>query len=501
VKIDPKALTGDTPFARAAVYSSLPGVSLGGAVIGADAAGNAYVGVYTYCNQPGPIEPVRCVGGLYDTVVGVFKLNATGARLIWVANPFGTSATDLQGIAVSPAGDVHIAGNTQSSDFPVTKGAYRTLPFPGGWTGFIAKLKSGSNEIEWATYLSGVGDAYLIRTVVALAVDARGNTYVGGLSPTAEIPELNSVQSKFGLTLTGFLTVVRPDGGGLVWSTPLGTGFVSQIGLGPTGAVYAAGTVNPGKTIANISDRNFGDQTIAIAKIESAGSPVRIDAVVNAASFEAGLPLAGGLATMWVDRPVDPGAVSILVGGAPAFLMWAAGRQINFQVPYEGNSAAAPSARYAVEVRFDGLSSFALPQASGPGVFTLAGGLGAVQHGSDYSLVSRDHPVAPGEVVIVYVTGLGHAPLQKTGVPPSGPAWATNCYPPTTNAGDVLYAGVTPGVIGVYQVNIRLRADLPSGDFRLVVTRNDCSPPPLTPAYPAPGPIKRDSNPVTLPVR
>jgi uncharacterized protein (TIGR03437 family) len=44
--------------------------------------------------------------------------------------------------------------------------------------------------------------------------------------------------------------------------------------------------------------------------------------------------------------------------------------------------------------------------------------------------------------------------------------------------GDVLYAGVSPGLAGVYQVNLRLPGDLPDGDLSVVVRVGGFSSPP-----------------------
>jgi len=36
-------------------------------------------------------------------------------------------------------------------------------------------------------------------------------------------------------------------------------------------------------------------------------------------------------------------------------------------------------------------------------------------------------------------------------------------------AADILYAGVSPGIAGLYQVNIRVPANLPDGDHEIVL--------------------------------
>ena len=64
----------------------------------------------------------------------------------------------------------------------------------------------------------------------------------------------------------------------------------------------------------------------------------------------------------------------------------------------------------------------------------------------DFSdLITNQSPVRPGEKVHAYAVGLGAVT----------PAVATG----------VLFAGLAPGMIGIYQIDIRMPSPLPGGDF------------------------------------
>ena len=183
---------------------------------------------------------------------------------------------------------------------------------------------------------------------------------------------------------------------------------------------------------------------------------------------------------------------SILVGGFPAPILAVANipvanplgmQQINFQVPFEAQTNL-------VEVRYQGLSTFVLPVAVAPGIFTLPGGLGAIQHASDYSLVTASHPAAPGEAIIIYATGLG---AVSTAVADGTPAPAANslldlCQPPIVifggtpelNGGgtfaNILYAGLTPGFVGLYQLNVLVPPATPAGPTNMYIFGPGCAP-------------------------
>jgi hypothetical protein len=93
-----------------------------------------------------------------------------------------------------------------------------------------------------------------------------------------------------------------------------------------------------------------------------------------------------------------------------------------------------------VDLLYGGLTSTAVPARVAPGIFTLSDGSAAIQHSSDYSLVTPANPAGKGEVVIVYLTG-----LRQT------------CFDPSANLGDILYAGPAPGYSGWIKSICRFR--------------------------------------------
>ena len=76
-------------------------------------------------------------------------------------------------------------------------------------------------------------------------------------------------------------------------------------------------------------------------------------------------------------------------------------------------------------------------------------------------MVTPSNPVHRGDVLTIYATGLGRtSPAVETGVPsPAEPLAATLIQPVVTIGGQgipVEFAGLTPGEIGVYQINVRV---------------------------------------------
>ncbi len=220
--------------------------------------------------------------------------------------------------------------------------------------------------------------------------------------------------------------------------------------------------------------------------------------VVNAASFVTGLA-PGSLATVFAAGVKDDpgtltagnvplettlGGVSVSVGGIPAPIRAISNQngqeQVNFQVPFEVSGASAP-----VTVTRAGSSSAAVtvpvvsPQ---PAVYTSDGMQAILVHNSDYTLVTQERPLQPGEYAFFYASALGAVSNQ----PQTGAAAPVSPLPIATSnvrvmlAGmqcDVPFAGLAPGFVGVYQVNFRVPANVPSGSQDLVVSSDTAASP------------------------
>ena len=130
------------PAGSALVYSTyLGGSSLDyGNGIAVDAAGDAYVtGVTTSTNFP-TANPFQATnpGGVQDAFVT--KLNPAGSALVYSTYLGGTGDEIGNGIAVDSAGDAYVTGDTTSTNFPTTLGAYQTT-LEGTQDAFVTHLK------------------------------------------------------------------------------------------------------------------------------------------------------------------------------------------------------------------------------------------------------------------------------------------------------------------------------------------------------------------------
>ena len=86
-------------------------------------------------------------------------------------------------IAVDGAGQAHVAGETNSADFPTTPGAFRTTA-AGEQDVFVSKLDAAGSALVYSTYLGGANfDGY-----AHLALGGGGEIYVGGVTASGDYP-------------------------------------------------------------------------------------------------------------------------------------------------------------------------------------------------------------------------------------------------------------------------------------------------------------------------
>jgi len=144
--------------------------------------------------------------------------------------------------------------------------------------------------------------------------------------------------------------------------------------------------------------------------------------------------------------------------------------RINAQLPFGVTGAATMILRTPGGVS----NSFRFTiQPAAPAVFRTgtAGeerGLATVIRAKNNQLVTLSNPIHPEDVIVIYLTGLGATtPEVPDGYPgPATPlAWAV--AKPVVKLGGVelpvLFAGMTPGQVGVYQINAQVPYWVPLG--------------------------------------
>jgi uncharacterized protein (TIGR03437 family) len=163
--------------------------------------------------------------------------------------------------------------------------------------------------------------------------------------------------------------------------------------------------------------------------------------------------------------PTQLGGVSVYVNNWAAPLLYVSGPQVNFLIP--SNRVVGDVTVCVVREGVAGPNvTIALVDAA-PALFDMGAGFAVATH-ADGTLLTDASPGKPGEIVVVYATGLGAT--EPSSAPGEVPQFAaTMVWIGSLNIsldGAMLpsylikYAGVTPGCLGLYQLNIQLPQDV-----------------------------------------
>jgi uncharacterized protein (TIGR03437 family) len=166
---------------------------------------------------------------------------------------------------------------------------------------------------------------------------------------------------------------------------------------------------------------------------------------------------------------------SVIIGGMEAPLYYVSPGQIDAQIPFELQSGQ----QYQVLVSANNALTTPQPiqlSAAAPGLAANPDGTLIAQH-SDGTLVSQTSPAMGGEYLVVYLAGLGDTtvPVASGTASPSSPLAQPSVTPTLTINGapsPILFAGLTPGLVGLYQMNFQVPTGLPAGDITIVVSQN-----------------------------
>jgi len=229
------------------------------------------------------------------------------------------------------------------------------------------------------------------------------------------------------------------------------------------------------------------DHAGIIHRIEAAAPPTFTNrSVLNGASFDIGLTpgsavtlFASGItgqegitAASAIPLPRTLAGARVLVNGFDSPLYAVANvnglEQINFQAPF---NLTGPTARVAVSFGGQTSPEVEIPIAvTQPGIFVSNNEVIFVD-----AVTNALVPARPNALVYFYATGLGPVDNQPAlgAASPSAPLATTRTVPQVTIAGvecQVLFAGLAPGFVGIYQVNIRVAAGVPQGRQEMLVS-------------------------------
>ncbi len=478
-RITPDAVIGQGTFtsSTSAVVSASSLNTPGGVAIGpngdlfvADAANNR---VLEYQPSPG-------TGASAIRVYGQPGMNSS----LKPSQPSPQTVSAPQGIYVDQASNLYV----------VDSGANRVLAFSNTQTA----PASGAS----ATYVIGQGNfngatgGTAFKGPVGIGLDSRGQIYISdsGNNRVLIFPSL----------------ILLPSSGAVA-SSVVGQSSLTGVSAnwdGQNGLASADSLFSPVGVYVDRQDTLYVGDTGNNRVLQF----LKFAAVVNAATFQAGVPVApgsiatifgSGLATApgqatgntWPSTISDRQVVlNDQLLSPMSFVGINATSQINFQIP---SNATLGSNRLAVRLADTGelvAGGTVVIAASSPGFFTASQtGTGQVAALNQNNTVNGpSNPALVGSTIQLYGTGQGQvspavpdgtaasaSPLSWTvAVPTTDVATCLNTQPSicvaigTTGFGNIQYSGLAPGYIGLWQINVVIPQGTPSGNVNLRVVIN-----------------------------
>jgi len=302
-----------------------------------------------------------------------------------------------------------------------------------------------------------------------------------------------------GTSSSGF-SFVNQTGYYVSGSTSSNPGTIEQVNMTTGNAIQPTATVEApilgptnGSSVFTRSLAPLPTQTSIIVLTTSGFSvlpwtyaasvaPPQISAIVSAADSKS--PAAPGglvtvygsnlsptnLATSQIPVPTALANSCITVNGQPIPLIFVSPTQVNAQMPFQAVGAetvvvhtpGGTSGNFNLVVQPNSpavfLSGVAGPETNLPTIIRLA----------NNQLATDSNPIHPGDELVIYLTGLGQTnPAGTTGYPAPGSPLSNALTATAVTLGGmnlpVTYAGLAPGEVGVYQMNVSVPGGTPTG--------------------------------------
>jgi uncharacterized protein (TIGR03437 family) len=293
--------------------------------------------------------------------------------------------------------------------------------------------------------------------------------------------DANGAPPKLDFTLPSVLNLAR-------LSPLLQQPFLVGTGLTAAGApkafVVPSGATRLFLGVAGVPNlRNTGYFIVTVSP-ESAATPiVSQSGIVNGAGFGPAPLAPGSIASIFgttlsartaaaqaVPLPTALADTVVWFELTQAPLFYVSPGQINVQIPFQVN----PS-KTQVVVSSGGIPSLPMPLGTSPfapGIFTTGTGAPVILNNSTGRLVSAQEPAKRGDVLIIYATGLGAVtPAVAAGSAAPLDQLSLVTTPVTVVIGAVeatpQFAGLAPGFVGLYQINVAVPGGVSSGSQTL----------------------------------
>jgi hypothetical protein len=263
-----------------------------GSSISIDVNGNAFIAGNTLSTN----YPVT--SGAYDVShngnndVFVTKLNATGSALIYSTFIGGSNDDFGYSIVIDKIGNGFITGNTLSSNYPTTTGAY-DISYNGNYDLFVTKLDISGSDLVYSTFIGGSSDD----KGLSIAIDTNGNSFITGYTSSGSYP---TTTGAFDVSYNGsydaFVSKLNATGSSLLYSTFIGGGNDDRgasIAIDIRGNAFITGYAASCPTTTGAYDvSNNGSFDVFVSKLNTSGSKLVYSTYIGGSTDDRGQAIA-----------------------------------------------------------------------------------------------------------------------------------------------------------------------------------------------------------------
>ncbi len=260
--------------------------------IALDSSGDAYITGNAYGVGFPAVDPLQVAdAGFYDAFIAAF--NPSGSGLLYATWLGGTGDDFGNDIAVDSSGNAYVAGETFSTNFPTTPGAYQTAYAGGAYDGFIAKIgpenapgvAATPNPVSFGDQevgVTGLAQNVQVMDAGSQSLDISGISTSGDFAATNNCPSTLSAGTSCNISVTFTATSVGTRTGTLTLSDNAASSpqTLSLTGIGTSGAVTLSttsldfGSVEAGSTSAaqSVTLTNTGGTPLYLTSVQAEGT-------------------------------------------------------------------------------------------------------------------------------------------------------------------------------------------------------------------------------------
>jgi len=226
----------------------------------------------------------------------IVKLSASGTNLIFSTFLGGNGGDISRSIAIDSSGNMYVAGETKSSDFPIYNAFQSTLNISFFPDIFVSKISADGSSFVYSTYLGGNSN----ENVHDCFVNEEGQLTIAGQTSSSDFPTTNgSFQStKPNATTYSDGIVTRFDTyGNLIFSTFLGGEDGNTVCFnvmdGPNDSIYVSGITRSSSfpTLYEIFKEMYSTHCSFVTELQSDGSAINFSSTFPGISAPYGMAI------------------------------------------------------------------------------------------------------------------------------------------------------------------------------------------------------------------